>query len=49
MTLTAKLVDTDGNEIAGATASTTFAVTARKPAEVTITGLDGTTVKAGEV
>lgn len=48
MTLTAKLVDTDGNEIAGATASTTFAVTARKPAEVTITGLDGTTVKAGE-
>lgn len=49
MTLTAKLVDTDGNEITGATASTTFAVTARKPAEVTITGLDGTTVKAGEV
>lgn len=49
MTLTAKLVDTDGNEIAGATASTTFAVTGRKPAEVTITGLDGTTVKAGEV
>lgn len=49
MTLTAKLVDTDGNEIAGATASTSFAVTARKPAEVTITGLDGTTVKAGEV
>lgn len=49
MTLTAKLVDTDGNEIAGATASTTFDVTARKPAEVTITGLDGTTVKAGEV
>lgn len=49
MTLTAKLVDIDGNEIAGATASTTFAVTARKPAEVTITGLDGTTVKAGEV
>lgn len=48
MTLTAKLVDTDGNEIAGATASTAFAVTARKPAEVTITGLDGTTVKAGE-
>ena len=48
MTLTAKLVDTDGNEIAGATASTTFAVTARKPAEVTITGLDNTTVKAGE-
>ena len=48
MTLTAKLVDTDGNEIAGATASTTFAVTARKSAEVTITGLDGTTVKAGE-
>lgn len=48
MTLTAKLVDTDGNEITGATASTTFAVTARKPAEVTITGLDGTTVKAGE-
>lgn len=49
MTLTAKLVDTDGNEITGATASTTFAVTARKPAEVTITGLDNTTVKAGEV
>ena len=48
MTLTAKLVDTDGNEITGATASTTFAVTARKPAEVTITGLDNTTVKAGE-
>lgn len=48
MTLTAKLVDTDGNEIAGATASTTFAVTARKPAKVTITGLDNTTVKAGE-
>ena len=48
MTLTAKLVDTDGNEIAGATASTTFAVTARKPAEVTIDGLDGTTVKAGK-
>ena len=48
MTLTAKLVDTDGNEIAGATASTTFAVTARKPAEVTITDLDNTTVKAGE-
>lgn len=48
MTLTAKLVDTDGNEITGATASTTFAVTARKPAEVTITGLDGITVKAGE-
>lgn len=48
MTLTAKLVDTDGNEIAGATASTAFAVTARKPAEVTIDGLDGTTVKAGK-
>lgn len=48
MTLTAKLVDTDGNEITGATASTTFAVTARKPAEVTITGFDNTTVKAGE-
>ena len=48
MTLTAKLVDTDGNEITGATASTTFAVTTRKPAEVTITGLDNTTVKAGE-
>ena len=48
MTLTAKLVDTDGNEITGATASTTFAVTARKPAEGTITGLDNTTVKAGE-
>ena len=48
MTLTAKLVDTDGNEITGATASTTFAVTARKPAEVTITDLDNTTVKAGE-
>lgn len=47
-TLTVKLVDASGNEIAGATASTTFAVTARKPAEVTITGLDNTTVKAGE-
>lgn len=47
-TLTVKLVDASGNEITGATASTTFAVTARKPAEVTITGLDGTTVKAGE-
>lgn len=47
-TLTVKLMDAGGNEIAGATASTTFAVTARKPAEVTITGLDGTTVKAGE-
>ena len=47
-TLTVKLMDASGNEIAGATASTTFAVTARKPAEVTITGLDGTTVKAGE-
>lgn len=48
-TLTVKLMDASDNEIAGATASTTFAVTARKPAEVTITGLDGTTVKAGEV
>lgn len=47
-TLTVKLMDASGNEITGATASTTFAVTARKPAEVTITGLDGTTVKAGE-
>ena len=47
-TLTVKLMDASGNEIAGATASTTFAVTARKPAEVTITGLDNTTVKAGE-
>ena len=47
-TLTVKLMDASGNEIAGATASTTFAVTARKPAEVTITGLDGTTVKAGK-
>lgn len=47
-TMTVKLMDASGNEIAGATASTTFAVTARKPAEVTITGLDGTTVKAGE-
>lgn len=47
-TLTVKLMDVSGNEIAGATASTTFAVTARKPAEVTITGLDNTTVKAGE-
>ena len=47
-TLTVKLMDASGNEIAGATASTTFAVTARKPAEVTIDGLDGTTVKAGE-
>lgn len=47
-TLTAKLMDASGNEIAGATASTAFAVTARKPAEVTIDGLDGTTVKAGE-
>ena len=47
-TLTVKLMDASGNEIAGATASTTFAVTARKPAEVTITGLDHTTVKAGE-
>ena len=47
-TLTVKLVDASGNEITGATASTTFAVTARKPAEVTITGLDNTTVKAGE-
>lgn len=49
-TLTVKLVDASGNDIdiAGATASTTFAVTARKPAEVTITGLDNTTVKAGE-
>ena len=47
-TLTVKLMDASGNEIAGATASTTFAVTARKPAEVTITDLDGTTVKAGE-
>ena len=47
-TLTVKLMDASGNKIAGATASTTFAVTARKPAEVTITGLDGTTVKAGK-
>lgn len=47
-TLTVKLMDASGNEIAGATASTTFAVTARKPAEVTITDLDNTTVKAGE-
>lgn len=49
-TLTVKLMDASGNDIdiAGATASTTFAVTARKPAEVTIDGLDGTTVKAGE-
>lgn len=47
-TLTVKLMGASGNEIAGATASTTFAVMARKPAEVTITGLDGTTVKAGE-
>ena len=47
-TLTVKLMDASGNEIPGATASTTFAVTARKPAEVTITGLDNTTVKAGE-
>ena len=47
-TLTVKLMDASGNEISGATASTTFAVTARKPAEVTITGLDNTTVKAGE-
>lgn len=47
-TLTVKLMDASGNKIAGATASTTFAVTARKPAEVTITGLDHTTVKAGE-
>lgn len=47
-TLTVKLVDASGNEITGATASTTFAVTTRKPAEVTITGLDGTTVKAGK-
>lgn len=47
-TLTVKLMDAGGSEIAGATASTTFAVTARKPAEVTITGLDNTTVKAGE-
>lgn len=47
-TLTVKMMDASGNEIAGATASTAFAVTARKPAEVTIDGLDGTTVKAGE-
>ena len=47
-TLTVKLMDASGNEIAGATASTVFAVTARKPAEVTINGLDNTTVKAGE-
>ena len=47
-TLTVKLMDASGNEIAGATASTAFAVTARKPAEVTITDLDNTTVKAGE-
>lgn len=47
-TLTVKLMDASGNEIAGATASTAFAVTARKPAEVTIDGLDGTTVKAGK-
>ena len=47
-TLTVKLMDASDNEIAGATASTAFAVTARKPAEVTIDGLDGTTVKAGE-
>jgi putative conserved repeat protein len=47
-TLTVKLMDASGDEIAGATASTAFAVTARKPAEVTIDGLDGTTVKAGE-
>lgn len=47
-TLTVKLMDASGNEIAGATASTAFAVTARKPAEVTINGLDNTTVKAGE-
>lgn len=47
-TLTVKLMDASDNEIAGATASTTFAVTARKPAEVTITGLDNTTVKAGD-
>ena len=47
-TLTVKLMDASDNGIAGATASTTFAVTARKPAEVTITDLDNTTVKAGE-
>ena len=47
-TLTVKLMDASGNEIAGATASTAFAVTARKPAEVTITDLDNTTAKAGE-
>lgn len=47
-TLTVKLMDASGNEIAGATASTAFAVTARKPAEVAIDGLDGTTVKAGK-
>ena len=49
-TLTVKLMDASGNDIdiAGATASTVFAVTARKPAEVTINGLDNTTVKAGE-
>lgn len=47
-TLTVKLMDASDNEIAGATASTTFAVAARKPAEVTITGLDNTTVKAGD-
>lgn len=47
-TMTVELMDASGNKIAGATASTTFAVTARKPAEVTITGLDNTTVKAGE-
>lgn len=46
--LTVKLMDASGNDIDGATASTAFAVTARKPAEVTITGLDNTTVKAGE-
>lgn len=47
-TLTVKLMDAGGNEIAGASDSKTFDVTARNPAEVTITGLDNTTVKAGE-
>ena len=43
-TLTVKLMDASGNEITGATASTTFAVTAREHATVTINELNGKTI-----
>lgn len=48
VTLTAVVKDASGNEIEDGGDSKTFTVNKYVNAEVTITGLDGTTVKAGE-